>query len=61
MTGIKIYCGIWVPLIAYLTNGAANAKSSPGVSAFALVHVLSTFFDVRAGQSDGMFKNMSAI
>ena len=61
ITGIKIYCGVSTPLIAYLTNGAANAKYSPSVSAFALVHILSTFFGVRAGQSDGRFKNMSAI
>jgi hypothetical protein len=55
------YCGICAPLIAYLTNVAANVKHSPSFKAFALVHILSIVFGVRAGQNDGVLKNMSAI
>lgn len=45
----------------YISRTGRWMQSSPSVSAFALLRILNTFFGVRAGQSDGMFKNMSAI
>jgi hypothetical protein len=45
----------------YISQMGRWMQSSPSVSAFALLRILNTFFGVRVGQSDGMFKNMSAI